>query len=45
MQKELAKSGGKKVKLLKLEYVGHNIVYEDPTDKTWSKIFDFINDK
>ncbi len=45
MAEELAKNGGKKVKLLKLEYAGHNIVYEDPTDKTWSKIFDFINDK
>jgi pimeloyl-ACP methyl ester carboxylesterase len=45
MGEELAKSGGKKVKLLKLEDAGHNIVYEDPTDKTWSKIFDFINDK
>jgi len=45
MGEELAKSGGKKVKMLKLENAGHNIVYEDPTDKTWSKIFDFINDK
>lgn len=42
MGEALAKSGGKKVKFLKLEDAKHNVVYEDPTDKTWSKIFDFI---
>ena len=45
MGEKLAKSGGNKVKLLKFDNAKHNIVYEDPTDKTWSKIFDFINDK
>lgn len=42
MGEALAKSGGKKVKFLKLEDTKHNVVYEDPTDKTWKNIFAFI---
>lgn len=45
MGEALAKSGGKKVRFLRLEKTGHNAVYLDPTDKMWLQIFSFISDK
>lgn len=45
MGEALAKSGGNSVKFLKLENSGHNAVYEDPTDNTWSQIFAFIKEE
>ena len=45
MGEALAKSGGNRVKFLKLENSGHNAVYEDPTDNTWGQIFAFIKEE
>ena len=45
MGEALAKSGGKKVRFLRLEKTGHNAVYLDPTNKMWLQIFSFISDK
>ncbi len=42
MGEALAKSGGEKVRFLRLEKTGHNAVYLDPTDKMWLQIFSFI---
>jgi hypothetical protein len=45
MGEALAKSDDDTVKFLKLENSGHNAVYEDPTDNTWSQIFAFIKEQ
>jgi len=44
MGEALANSGDDTVKFLKLENSGHNAVYEDPSDTTWSQIFSFIQE-